>query len=108
MSREGADIDWAALETRLRAAGYAVDRQGDDRETVLMVTVPADVPSLSGGPGSVVGRLLELLPGVRVPTDPSVVPADLRATAAEYGATVEVHSGNRTELHVVVSADGVW
>ena len=100
--------DWAALEAALRAAAYTVDRQGDDRETVLMVTVPADVSSLSGDPEGPVERLLERLPGVRVPTDPAVIPADLRATAAEHGATAEVHSGSRTELHVVVSADGVW
>ena len=101
----GERVDWDALEADLRAAGYAVDRQG---EGVLMVTVPADVPALAGEPAGFVERVLAALPGVRIPTDPAVIPADVRAVVADRGATAEVHSGNRTELHVAVSADGVW
>ncbi|ESP89312.1 hypothetical protein [Candidatus Halobonum tyrrellensis] len=105
----GERVEWDALEADLRAAGYAVDRQGTgDGETVLLVTVPADVRGLAGDPEGPLDRLLALLPGVRVPTDPAVIPDDVRAAAAARDATAEVHSGSPSELHVVVSADGVW
>ena len=103
---DGTGVDWDALESDLRGAGYRVVRR-DSGGPTLTVTVPTDVPALTDDPEGAFGRLLARLPGVRIPTDPSVIPADVRAIAGEYGAVAEVVSGNRTELHVAVSADGV-